>query len=309
MPTPSLSILLPSTKTPTSSRTRCSKVKSRHMARFTIPTLNLLSGLISKWCTTPSSRHTNFPSTGRPRLPNAGAPPVPTLRLNFLLKTNSITSVPSPLGHLLPTHLRFRMAIALALLLMVPPVVQLPLMMAFIRIVGLIIARRHNHLLINLLRAIGVSRRFNPHMHVPMLPVRPRQSIRRGAVPGNALPAYRVPQTARLDRPTTILAIIVLLVAHVVETAHRHNSRRIHPRPLLAVTVAMSLPVQLPANRPCVPITGTPPPPLPRPLQPLALLSPVHRYYMHRRHVQQGLRHCHKAVQQRRSACHVMTAN
>lgn len=192
---------------------------------------------------------------------------------------------------------------------MVPPAVHLPPTMAFIRIAGQILASRHSHLLINLLRPIGVNRRFNPHMHVPMLPVRPRQSIRRGAAPDNALPACRVPQTAPLDRPTTILGITVLLVVYVVGAAHRHNSRRIHPRPLLAETVAISLPpVQLPANRPRVPITGTPPPP-PRPLQSLVLLSPVHRCFMPQRHVQHDLRHCHKAVQQRRSVCHVMTAN
>ncbi len=100
--------------------------------------------------------------------------------------------------------------------------------MVFIRIAGQIIVRRHNHLLINPLRVIGVNRLFNPHMLVPMLPVRLRQSIPRGAVPDNALPVYRVPQTAPLDPPTTILAIMVLLVVYVVGTAHRRNSRRIH---------------------------------------------------------------------------------
>lgn len=145
-------------------------------------------------------------------------------------------------------------------------------------------------------------------MHVPMPPVRPRQSIRRGAVPDNALPVYRVPQMAPLDRPTTILAITVLLVVYVVGTVHRHNSRCIHPRALLAETVAISQPpFHLQANRPRDPTTATPLPP-PRLLQSLALLSPVRLYYMHRRHVQHGLRHCHKAFQQRRSACHVMTA-
>lgn len=161
---------------------------------------------------------------------------------------------------------------------MVPPVVLLLLTMAFIRIVGQIIVRRHNHPLIHLLRVIGVNRLSNPHMHVPMPPVRPRQSIRRGAVPDNALPVYRVPQMAPLDRPTTILAITVLLVVYVVVMVHRHNSRRLHPRALLAEPVPMSLPPShLLANRPRVPITATPPPPPPRLLQSLAHLRPVRR--------------------------------
>ena len=246
----------------------------------------------------PSSRHTNFPSTGRLLLLNAGAHPAPTPRLIFLRKTNSTISAPSPLGHHLPTHLNCRMAIVLALLLMVPQAVLLLLTMAFIRIVGQIIASRHNHLLINPLWAIGVNRLFNPHMHVPTPPLRQRQSIRRGAVPDNALPVYKVPQMAPLDRPITILSITVLLVVHVVGMAHRHNSRCILPRALLAETVAISLPLlHLTAHRPRVPITATPPHP-PRLLQSLALLSLVRRYCMHQRHVLHGLRHCHKAVQQ-----------
>jgi hypothetical protein len=201
------------------------------------------------------------------------------------------------------------MAIALALLQIVPPAV-LPLpTMAFIRIVGQTIGRGHSHLLINLLRVIGVNRRFNPHILVPMPPVRLHQSIRRRALPDNALPAYRVPQMVHLDRPTTILAIMVLLEAYVVGMAHRHNIRPIHLRALQAEVAAICLlGVHPPAHRPRVPITATPPP-LPRLLQSLALHSPVRRYCMHQRHVQHGLRHCHKAFQQRRSVCHVMTAN
>jgi hypothetical protein len=192
---------------------------------------------------------------------------------------------------------------------MVPPSVLLLPTMVFIRIVGQIIVRRHSPLPINLLRVIGVNRLFNRHILAPMLPVRPRQSIRRGALPDNALPAYRVPQMVPLDRPTTILAVMVLLEAHVVGTDHRHNSSPIHLRALLAEVVAICLlGVHPPSNRPCVPITATLPPP-PRLLQSLALHRPVRRYYMHQRHVQHGLRHCHKAFQQRRSACHVMTAN
>ena len=201
------------------------------------------------------------------------------------------------------------MAIALALLQMVLPAVLPLLTMAFIRIVGQIIVRRHSHLLINLLRVIGVNKLFNRHILAPMLPVRLHQSIRRGALPDNALPVYKVPQMVHLDRPTTILVIMVLLVAYVVGTALRHNSRPIHLRALLAEVVEICLlGVHPPANRLRVPITATPPPP-PRLLQSLALHRPVHRYYMHQRHVQHGLRHCHKVFQQQRSACHVMTAN
>lgn len=201
------------------------------------------------------------------------------------------------------------MAIALALLQIVPPVV-LPLpTMAFIRIVGQIIDRRHSHLLINLLRVIGVSRLFNPHILVPMPPVRPHQSIQRRAPPDNALPVYRVPQMVHLDHPTTILAIMVLLEAYVVGMAHLHNSRPIHLRALLAEVVAICLlGAHPPAHRPRVPITATHPP-LPRLLRSLALHNQVRRYCMHQRHVQHGLRHCHKGFQQRRSVCHVMTAN
>ena len=192
---------------------------------------------------------------------------------------------------------------------MVPQAVLLLLTMAFIRIVGQIIVSRHNHLLINPLWEIGVNRLFNPHMHVPTPLLRPRQSIRRGAVPDNALPVYKVPQMAPLDRPITMLPITVLLVVHVVGMAHRHNSRRTLPRALLAETVVIPLPLlQLPVHRPRVPITATPLLP-PRLLQSLALLSLVHRYCMHQRHVLHGLRHCHKAVQRQRSAYHVMTAN
>ena len=201
------------------------------------------------------------------------------------------------------------MAIALALLLMVPLAV-LPLhTMAFIRIVGQIIVRRPSRLLINLLREIGVNRLFNRHILAPMPPARLHQSIRREALPDNALPVYRVPQMVHLDRPTTILSIMVLPEAYVVGTAHRHNNRPIHLRALLAeVVVICLLGVHPPANRPRVPITATPPPP-PQPLQSLALHSPVRQYYMHQLHVQHGLRHCHRAFQRRRSECHVMTAN
>lgn len=208
---------------------------------------------------------------------------------------------------------------------MVPPVVLPLLTMAFIRIVGQIIVRRHSHPPINLLRVIGVNRLFNRHILAPMLPVRLRQSIQRGALPDRALPAYRVPQRGPLDRPTTILAIMVLPEAYVVGTAHRHNSRPIHLRALLAEVVAICLlgvhppsnrpPVAIylleahpPSKRPRVPIIATPP--LPHQLlQSPALHSPVRRCYMHQRHVQRDLRHCHKAFQQRRSACHVMIAN
>jgi hypothetical protein len=202
------------------------------------------------------------------------------------------------------------MATALALLQMVPPAVLPLLTMAFIRIVGQIIVRRHSHLLINPLRVIGVNRLFNHHILVPMPPVRPHQSIRRRALPDNALPVYRVPQMVHLDRPTTIQAIMVLLEAYVVGTAHRHNSRPIHLRALVAEVVAICLlEVHPPAHRRHVPITATPLPLRRLLLQSLGLHSPVRRYYMHQRHVQHGLRHCHKAFQQQRSVCHVMTAN
>jgi hypothetical protein len=257
----------------------------------------------------PNNRHISFLSTGRRHLLNAGAPPVPTPRLIILPKINFTISAPSLRGLLPPTHLNFRMAIVLALLLMVPLVV-LPLpTMAFIRIVGQIIVRRHRHLLISLLRVIGVNRLFNRHILAPMLPVRLHQSIRRRALPDNALPVYRVPQMVLLDRPTTILAIMVLLEAYVVGTVHRHNSRLIHLRALLAEVLAICLlGVHRPAKRPHVHITATPPLPR-RLLQSLAFHSPVRQYYMHQPHVQHVLRHSHKAFRQRRSACHVMTVN
>ena len=255
-----------------------------------------------------NNRHISFLSTGRRHL-NAGAPPVPTPRLIFLPKINFTISAPSLLGHLLPTHPNFQTAIALALLLMVPPAV-LPLpTMAFIRTVGQIIVRRHSHPLINPLRVIGVNRLSNRHILAPMPPVRLHRSIRRGALPDNALPAYRVPQMVPLDRPTTLVAIMALLEAYVVGTAHRHKCRLTHLRALLAEVLAICLlGVHLPAKRLHVPITATLLPP-PRLLLSPGLHSPVHRYYMRQRHVRHGLRHCHKAFRQRINACHVMIAN
>jgi hypothetical protein len=138
------------------------------------------------------------------------------------------------------------MAIALVLLPMPPPAAHPLHTMGFIRIVGQIIASRHFHLLTNLPREIGVNRLFNPHMHVPMLLVRPRLSTRRGAVPDNVLPVYPVPQTAHLDRHTLTPAMPVLPVVYVVGTAHHLNNRRTHPRlPPVEAVVAFPHPVLL----------------------------------------------------------------
>ena len=206
-------------------------------------------------------------------------------------------------------HLNCRMAIVRPPPPTVPPTALPLLTMGSIRIVGQIIVRRHRHLLTSPLRAIGVNRQFNPHMHVPMPPVRPHRSTPPGAVPDNVLPVYRVPQPAPLDRPTTSPAIALLLVVCAVGTGRHHNCRCTRPQALRAETVATLLPpLRLPANRPRVPITAIPRP-RPHPLPSVALPNPVRRPYMHQVHVQQDLRHCHRACQPRRSACHVMIAS
>ena len=257
----------------------------------------------------PSSRHTSFPNTARPHLLNAGAL-IPALQLNFSLKTNSTTLVLSLLGHLLPIRLNCRMAIARALPQTAPAMAPPLLMTDSIPIADRITARRpRRHLLTNLLLVIGVNRLFNPRMHVLMRPVRPRQSTRLGAVLDNVLPVYKVPQIAPRDRPIISLAIALLLAVYVVGTGHHNNSRRTRLQPPRAEMVATSLPpLRHRTHLLHVPITAIlrPHPPL---LPPLVFLNPVRRSYTHQCHVQPGLRHCHKACQQRRSVCHVMIAN
>jgi hypothetical protein len=207
-------------------------------------------------------------------------------------------------------RLNCRMATARALprtaLAMAPP----RLMTDSIPIADLIIARqRRRHLLTSLLPVIGVNRLFNLPMHVLMRPVRPRRSTRLGAVLGNVLPVYKVPQIVPRDRPIISLAIVQLLAVYVVGTGHHHNSRRIRPQAPRAEMVATSLPpLRHPTHRLHVPITAIPRPHLPL-LPFLALPNPVRRSYMRQRHVQHGLRHCHRACQQLRSVCHVMIAN